>query len=582
MTVGRPILINFREPATLSELAEYIGIERGLLEKAIQPNKSESLYTKHQIPKRSKNGTDNYRIVWEADCLLLADAYKSLARRFDLFVTSVCSDYPHSSAFGYIRGRNTIDNARGHCLATTILHADIENFFPSISRERIATLFKRFGLHTDIAEALSQFVTIENVLPLGLHSSPLLANLICLEMDVQFKKLADKYGCFYTRYADDITISGNADVPKKEEVKSLLADEGFILSERKFRITRLGQKHYVTGLSVADKKPHAPRLMKKRLRQELHYCKKFGIEGHLIHIKEYLRHPDGKDNFVQRGLNRIDGMVRYISNIEDHLLPKIRGGWQNSLNEAGLKPSYQTVAGSTIKCVTFYVDETVIKHNNKRYLALSFVHAIAPNTISVETSLVLRSYLASPFVLGDKDALRKNGLHYVDADEDLRKTYISRLTNFPFRSYLVYKELTSEGDYENCFISLIRKIMPHRLMACDGAIVHIIFEENSKIRKTKIEETINEVYKSLKKTRNRCAASVHVSIGKKTQFVNFSVPDFLLGIFSKYARYNSTEERQLRNREQSFFESLRDKYRVILDADTNIVYSRKRPFEPWV
>ncbi|MCH7495763.1 MAG: RNA-directed DNA polymerase [Candidatus Marinimicrobia bacterium] len=535
----------------------------------IQPEKKKYFFLKHLIQKRGKHRAGDYRIVWQA-IPDLADSYKSFARRFDLFVRAVEPRFPHPSAYGYVRGRSTIDNAMDHCGAPLILHADIASFFPSISSYQLRVMFERLGINGDMAGHLTNFVTIDDSLPLGLHPSPMLANIVCLDLDEKLSKVAAEGECVYTRYADDITISGRTTVPKKEIIKTILDEEGFCLSERKFRITKPGQAHYVTGLSVSDSKlPHAPRVMKKNLRQELYYCGKYGIENHLGKI--------GVDDTLQQGINRIDGYVKYVSHIEKEALPNLREEWNTLLEKEGLKISYATKEGFKTRIIDFYVDETEIQHHGIRFLAVSFVQTEDTMKIDITTMATLRQHMADPFSGGRKRKLEKKKLHYTDATEDLRKAYIDKLSILPFRAYLVFGELKTPDDYEDLYVELIKKILPHRLMGCDQAIVRIIVEENSKIRKFKIINTITDIYKSLEENNNRRPFSIKTIVGGKSDYLCFSVPDFLLAIFSGFAT-NSVDPKE---RRILFFEKLRDKYRIILDGDKNVVYSRRRPFEPW-
>src|SRR5690606_21772723 len=121
--------------------------------------------------------------------------------------------------------------------------------------------------------------------------------------------LAGRFACQYTRYADDISISGEA-LPLRSDLEELLVRFGFQLNGEKFRITKRGQSHYVTGLSISDPNgPHVPKRMKRVLRQELYYSRKHGVEDHLLRIG-YEAHR------VQSGVNRLDGIVRYVSYIE--------------------------------------------------------------------------------------------------------------------------------------------------------------------------------------------------------------------------------------------------------------------------
>lgn len=568
---SEPISIDFRQPSTLRELEKYIGIHPGILEAKLNSGAS-SFFYRHIIPKRNPKPENPYRVVWQAKPPL-EDAYKSFARRFALFAQFIESRFPHHSAYGYVRGRGILDNALCHAGVPNILHADIQNFFPSISSTKLKNLFLRFGIQEEIADTLSRFVTIEDSLPLGVHSSPLLANLVCLDLDAKLTELAKKYDCMYTRYADDISISSKERIPEKEEIKSLLNEEGFVLSERKYRITKRGQAHYVTGLSVSDSRPRAPRRMKRELRKELYYCKKFGIVNHL----RYLYGPGAR---ISHGINRIDGTIRYLSHIERELIPGIRKEWLSLLNKEGLTVSYEPVYKHGDSFFKFYVDESEIQHRGKLYLALSFVKTrdLDHEQIEVATLRTLREYLVDPFSGGDKESALKKGIHYSDANEDLRKSYIDQVSIFPFKSYVVYGELGPCDNYSKLYISLIRKILPHRLKGCDGAIAEIIFEENTRVSKRDINSCVFEIYDDLEQKNDRRPVRLEVKVGSKSEHVCFSLPDFLLGVFSRYARFGDGKKTE---RGINFFEKLRDKYRLILDADSGMVFSRKRPFVPW-
>lgn len=569
MSSSKRLPIDFRVPVNQSELAEHIGIDESLLELAIQPIEQNYIYLKHRIEKRGKHSAGAHRIVWES-VPWLADAYKSFGRRFDLFARAIEPRFPHRSSYGYVKGRSTIDNAANHCGAPVILHADIVDFFPSIFSRRLRAMFEHFGINEDVAELLTKFVTIDGSLPLGLHPSPLLANIICLDLDEKLSEVAANCGCIYTRYADDISISGGAAVPEKETIAEILEEEDFRLSERKFRITKPGQAHFVTGLSVSDPtRPHAPRGMKKKLRQELYYCKKYGIKEHLCNI--YV------DETIQRGINRIDGMLRYVSHIEQNTLSHLREEWSGLLEKEGMEISYRPKEYYQIRPIEFFVDETEIRRGKNNYLALSFVQTENRKQIDATTIGALRQHIADPFSGGNKEKLEKKKLHYSDANEDLRKAYVDKLSTLPFRAYLVFGELKFSVTYEDLYLELVRKILPHRLMGCDQASVTIVFEENSKVKKSKILDTVNDLYANLERINNRRPRSIDTIVGKKSDYPCFSVPDFLLAIFSSFAK-NSTDPNE---RRALFFEKLRDKYRVILDADKDIVYSRKRPFESW-
>ena len=56
---------------------------------------------------------------------------------------------------------------------------------------------------------LAQLSCFEGRLPQGAATSPILANMIFQIVDMRILKIAKRYHCDYTRYADDLTFSTN-------------------------------------------------------------------------------------------------------------------------------------------------------------------------------------------------------------------------------------------------------------------------------------------------------------------------------------------------------------------------------------
>lgn len=563
-----PFFIDFRRITKPEELAKCLGISPEIFEVATAAKKSSAFYLRHKLVKRSHHRFLECREVWEV-FYPLANAYKALARQFEGFVRIVEKRFPHDAAYGYVRHRSTVDNAKNHCGAPLLLRADLENFFPSISAKRLVETFLRLGLTNEIAEMLARFVTMEDRLAVGFHTSPMLANLICLDLDDKLAALAEKYGCIYTRYADDMAISGKEHLPSREEISAIVEQEGFSLCSRKFRITKPGQAHYVTGLSISDaRRPRVPRRLKKRLRQELHYCKLYGVESHIEKLGEQT---------IEEGINRIDGMVRYISYIEKESMPNLRKEWAELLKKDELHNTYSS-RHIPIRCVEFYIDESEIEYEGMKYLAICMVRTEEDDFIAASTEQILRDYIADPFTGSKKEVLEKKNLHYSDADAELRTLYIKKLAHMPYDAYLAYAQLPSPAAYSDVYLSLVRKLLPHRLIGYDRAVVDLIFEENPRVPSNAISETVKGIYEFLEKGNGRRPIALPtVTIGKKSEYHCFSVPDFLLGVFSKYARcQNNPPSMEVRD-----FERLRDKYRIIVDADSGIPHSRKRPFLPW-
>ena len=150
---------------------------------------------------------------------------------------------------------------------------DIKDFFSSISDQRIYMIFRElpFCFDSQIASALTYLVTINNCLPQGAPSSPILSNFACLQLDEKLTHFASQNNWNYTRYADDLTFSSNElfTPVQIDFIKNVLAQEGFEPNEKKFRVRTSNKKQLVTGL-VVNEKVNVDRKKLKKTRAMLH------------------------------------------------------------------------------------------------------------------------------------------------------------------------------------------------------------------------------------------------------------------------------------------------------------------------
>lgn len=567
---SRVHLPDFRAAQTPGEIAQYCGATEELFNRVSSDPDRERFYIRHEIPKRRKRRSLGTRTVWEVPDGPLRDAHKSLARRFDLFARLVEPRYPSEFAFGYVRGKGTLKNAKKHCGAPLLLRADIKNFFPTISVARLQRVFMRLGLARVCAEALARFCTVDDHLALGLHASPLLANLVCLDLDDKLSELSVALGCTYTRYADDMTFSGAGPLPRREELTQIIDAAGFRLSTTKFRLTKLGQAHYVTGLSVSDTvDPHAPRKMKRRLRLELYYAKKYGLAEHLGRC--------GEQSF-QRGLNRIDGFVRYVSGIEHSKRESLRQSWTAVLSECHSEPSYMPVEGRIFRSIALVIDEGEFCRGNTKFLGVACAATEELEKIRFSVGAATREYRTDPFAPGRPQKVDTKGLHFTDVPETIRDNFVKMLSLQPFRGYVAFAPQNSGKDYATLYLGLLRTLLVRRFQAADRAEVTLYVEQNSKISTRAVSQVVEEAYRSLEAANNRRPFELPVvNIAKKTQNPELAMPDFMLGTLAHYLDLHSgrTESDRLR------FERLRDKFRVILDLERHMEFSRRRPLLPW-
>ncbi len=200
---------------------------------------------------------------------------------------------PPGACHGFVSKRSCITNANLHVNKKWCLNFDISDFFPSINFGRILGLFKSpiFNFNNALATTLAIICCHEQKLPQGAPTSPILANMICYQLDKKLISLAVKNTCYYSRYADDITFSSNlTNFPRKlanydfgtsfvelsPELNRILLDYGFAVNESKTRIAYKSKCQMVTGI-VVNKKLNLKRKYYRVLRATIYNCKKEGI-----------------------------------------------------------------------------------------------------------------------------------------------------------------------------------------------------------------------------------------------------------------------------------------------------------------
>ena len=159
----------------------------------------------------------------------------------------------------------------------------------------------------------------ERVLPQGACTSPALSNRLCVKLDRRLSGLAAAQGFAYTRYADDLSFSGNDPQQVGQLlgcVRSVLRAEGLQENPLKTRVMRSGSRQEVTGLTV-NQGARVGRTERRQLRAILHNCARDGLQS---------QNRDGRDNYAAY----LRGRVAFVCMVE----PQQAAHWQTLLAAA--------------------------------------------------------------------------------------------------------------------------------------------------------------------------------------------------------------------------------------------------------
>lgn len=251
-------------------------------------------YRTVRLPK--EDGTS--RVLTVPDPLL-----KHIQRRIADILLSQMAISPWATA--YRPGGGALVNAAPHAGQPHILKLDIRHFFDSILYSTVKDrAFPAEKYAEPIRVLLAMLCYYRDSLPQGSPTSPAISNLVLRDFDFAVGTWCRGHGITYTRYCDDMTFSGDFEPNDVLDfVEPALRKEGFFLHPGKIVTAHRGQQQTVTGLVVNDRLA-VPAAYRRKLRQELYYCQKYGVEEHQrrtgneMEPLAYLRSLLGRVNYV--------------------------------------------------------------------------------------------------------------------------------------------------------------------------------------------------------------------------------------------------------------------------------------------
>jgi len=188
---------------------------------------------------------------------------------------------PSIHAHGFVNKRGRRTNATPHVGHSRMLKMDIEDFFGSCSKEMVAEALGRLNPPEWLVHVIERLCFLEDGLPQGAPSSPMLSNIVARHMDYRLSGLCMKYRAkfrgegqeiVYTRYADDLTFSSNW--PQLRElvhpVSHILSECGFSVKQRKTKYFAPPARLESCGVVVSGEKINARRRDRLYWRGRLH------------------------------------------------------------------------------------------------------------------------------------------------------------------------------------------------------------------------------------------------------------------------------------------------------------------------
>lgn len=310
---------SYREIASVNELAAFLRIPARQLTFYAYHIDKHKVYTTFSIPRR------NFR---ERKIEAPTRTLKYIQRVIHESLQKIYG--PHPAVHGFCPNRSIVTNAQNHLQSNYVLNIDLEDFFPSITRQRIygRLVAAPYSFNKTVANVIASLTTNGfSRLPQGSPSSPILANMIAASLDSEIAALCGPLACWYTRYADDITISttrsdfppniarfpnaqGTGQVIIGDSLTHAIESQGFKINHEKSRLYTHWTRQTCTGIVVNGPKLTPPRSYIRRLRSLVHHWNKNGWEdaAQVLHEKENRVLLDSRDKLE----NHVKGRIEYL------------------------------------------------------------------------------------------------------------------------------------------------------------------------------------------------------------------------------------------------------------------------------
>lgn len=262
----------------IKEVAQWIGVNEKHLAITLYGKPRIDHYNQKRFPK--SNGKE--RIIHAVQ-----EPLKSIQRKL---LEKLENKYqPSPFCHGFVKDKSIISNAKMHTRKKVIIKIDLKDFFPSITFPRVRGMFSgpQFNLPTSWATIIAQISCLDinyGGLPQGGVISPYISNLITRKLDARLHGLANEFKMHFTRYADDMTFSTNANIDISiflGRAYKIIEEERFTVNEEKTRIMYPWNRQAVTGVIVNDGL-NVNRKYIRNIRAILHNCEEKGLYSQIV------------------------------------------------------------------------------------------------------------------------------------------------------------------------------------------------------------------------------------------------------------------------------------------------------------
>lgn len=226
----------------------------------------------------------------------------------------------------YLKEKSVLTAVKAHASNKYFFLTDIKDFFTSVKTQNVLHVLTRDKERIPIAdfdryiETIVKYTTFSGSIPVGFPTSPSLSNSFLMEFDVALENYCSEHGYIYTRYSDDIIISGESfegfDLLERD-IQNMLHENTSVdlfLNRKKTRTTQIGNKVKILGLVITlDGSVTIDSKYKKIIESLLHF-----------YINDKEKYKDLLEKKMHGKEHSLFGLLHYVKSIDSAYLEKLQ------------------------------------------------------------------------------------------------------------------------------------------------------------------------------------------------------------------------------------------------------------------
>jgi RNA-directed DNA polymerase len=148
-------------------------------------------------------------------------------------------------------GSSYIEMIRQHRRSRCLITADIDDFYPSVTRSKVFRALLSQGFEQSVAKIITRLTTVFHSLPQGFPTSPTIAGIVLRPVAIRLEGLVGACRLRIGIYADNLAISANYDATKFETlIKRIFLQSGYKLD--KWRVMMPSQRQEIMNIVVSN------------------------------------------------------------------------------------------------------------------------------------------------------------------------------------------------------------------------------------------------------------------------------------------------------------------------------------------